>query len=146
MGKGEGMSDIVERLREIESNGMHYFHVRETLQKAAEEILRLRAELATAKSELEQAQQAMEWQPIETAPMDGTVVLVPYQLNGNDVHGYAPWTRVRVVMAWNTSNGWEMCFMEDGAADSEGFSSQFFMSIPTPTHWLPLPRPPGGKK
>lgn len=81
------------------------------------------------------------WQPIETAPL-ATPVLVPYALSGNDVHGYAPWASISVVIAWHDGAEWVMCFMEDGAADSDGYSFQFFMRIPNPTHWMPLPEPP----
>jgi hypothetical protein len=69
--------------------------------------------------------------------------LVPYALNSNDVHGYVPWDAMEVVIAWWDADGvWEMCFMFDGAADSGGYSSQFFKEIPEPTHWAPLPKPP----
>lgn len=84
----------------------------------------------------------MEWQPIETAPRDGTPILVRHHMHSNDVHGYVPWEEINVVIAWWDGEGWDMCFMEDGAADTEGYSSQFFMPITAPMHWMPLPKPP----
>lgn len=62
-----------------------------------------------------------EWQPIETAPKDGTVVLVWGTHNrcpGNPRHPYpARW-----------SNGW---WLAEGNA-----------GIDYGTHWMPLPEPP----
>lgn len=83
----------------------------------------------------------MEWKPIETAPKDGTPILVAHYIHSNDLYGYAPWREINVVIAWWEGGGWEMCFMEDGRADTEGISSQFFQAI-RPTHWMPLPSPP----
>ena len=64
----------------------------------------------------------MEWQPIETAPKDGTPVLA---------YGYSPhypdeyFTRIQ----W-----W---------ADGIGYWAAHSVSI-IPTHWMPLPDPPKG--
>lgn len=72
-----------------------------------------------------------EWQPIETAPKDGTMVLlcsakkhllmgvgryVPIkELGGESEHHYERWQ------------------------DSNGF---FWQYLKKPTHWMPLPTPP----
>lgn len=80
------------------------------------------------------------WLPMDSAPRDGTPILVRYDLHSNDIHGYVPWEKIHVVIAW-WSGEWEMCFMEDGAADTEGYSSQFFMSM-SPARmlsWMHLP-------
>ena len=67
-----------------------------------------------------------DWQPIETAPRDGTTVL-----------GYLPGRRLDedrddvVTIYWHDlwgTPGW--CITESG----EGVG---------PTHWMPLPEPPG---
>ena len=65
----------------------------------------------------------MSWQPIETAPTDGTVVLI-----------YAPrsdlekWTvdlpPVICNAAYHPDAGWCICAVRE------------------PTHWMPLPEPP----
>jgi uncharacterized protein DUF551 len=79
-----------------------------------------------------------EWQPIETAPKDGTAILVygPELLretNGNcavvrwDASGYA--TEQSSIKWWVVSDG------KFGPYDLRG---------PSPTHWMPLPDPPAG--
>ena len=88
------------------------------------------------------------WQPIETAPKDGTPILLAYRMTSNEVHGYAPWKEVNAVIGWweddSYEQGWRICFMEDGAADSYGNSSQFFLVVPEDRirWWTPLPEPP----
>ena len=55
----------------------------------------------------------MEWKPIETAPSDGTLVLI--------------WASDTVFTAWyDKHKGWK----------SSG------LSYLSPTHWMPLPAPP----
>ena len=72
----------------------------------------------------------MEWQPIETAPKDGTRILVScvYEVEGQ-THSYewADW--------WGWDDEWE------GWLD---FPSQIPAPVP-PTHWMPLPAPPTGE-
>lgn len=66
---------------------------------------------------------APEWQPIETAPKDGTRVLlwVPPMIAGNvELSGYA------------TAGRW----------DSLGWHSGITTLACQPTLWMPLPRPP----
>jgi len=65
----------------------------------------------------------MEWQPIETAPRDGTRVLLSKVGSTEVVSGY--WNGIRYedipVDEWLTAPG--------------GWRRQ-------PTHWMPLPEPP----
>ncbi len=59
-----------------------------------------------------------DWQPIETAPRDGTWLLC-----------WEPGTEVDIMRwyAWSTTRGeWQSC---------EGIRTE-------PTHWQPLPAPP----
>jgi hypothetical protein len=58
------------------------------------------------------------WQPIETAPKDGTVVLI--------------WSPSRgACAAWKKGRGWHT---EPGV-----------YHVSRPTHWMPLPDPPTGE-
>lgn len=59
----------------------------------------------------------MNWQPIETAPRDGTKILAIEDDNSFNVVWFC-----------------EDCFVREGDMDS------FFVK---PTHWMPLPSPPG---
>lgn len=61
------------------------------------------------------------WQPIETAPKDGTAVLV---YDGQDM------TTVKWCSHWKT---WDL--IECGSFASDGWTSGL-------THWMPLPPPP----
>lgn len=56
----------------------------------------------------------MDWQPIESAPKDGTTVLV-----WSPTHG--------AFVAWNKGHGWHT---EPG------------VYVRRPTHWMPIPEPP----
>ena len=66
----------------------------------------------------------MSWQPIETAPTDGTHVLlfIPRYAMG----------RLPYVMV----QGWNL------AADRRGWRAHYAGGIVEPTHWMPLPEPP----
>lgn len=63
----------------------------------------------------------MDWQPIETAPKDGTAILTCERGN------YARSIRV----CWWVVDQYQGVFWQDDA-DSE----------PNPTHWCPIPAPP----
>lgn len=64
----------------------------------------------------------MEWQPIETAPKDGSDVLV-YSQYGTYVAAYED----RDIEWWHVS---------DGKHDPRPLRG------PSPSHWMPLPPPP----
>lgn len=75
----------------------------------------------------------MEWQPIETAPKDGTDVIVMYMhINTQIVHN----------AFWND--------YEDADKDEIGWWSYEHSEVSriklddwmSPTHWMPLPAPP----
>ena len=89
-------------------------------------IRALAAERDAARAEVKRLREAAAWRPIETAPRDGTRVLVYpawYDAKSNDYRaGEAYWQRMmRKPGRWAT-----------GAS-----------SLPyEPTHWLPLPQPP----
>lgn len=72
----------------------------------------------------------MEWQPIETAPKDGTVVL----LAGPEFeHGC-------VIAFWSDPSVGDTTEEDAGWYESESDSHRLFG---TPTHWMPLPATPG---
>lgn len=92
------------------------------------------------------------WQPIETAPLNGKPVLLAFShpLDSNQIERFVPFDRLPCCMGWWETNGWTLPFMEEGTADSYGYSSTFYMGqiypLPvTPTHWMPLPEPPNEK-
>lgn len=73
----------------------------------------------------------MDWQPIETAPKDGTAVIVyggNDEANGKLQVGQGFWDSY-VCMVSGTMMRW--CW-ENGAVPCD----------PQPTHWMPLPKPP----
>lgn len=69
------------------------------------------------------------WQPIETAPKDGTRVLAYWpDCYGNNAacqveSWFGPWGKGNAKMTWQSAFEWA-----DGHND--------------PTHWMPLPEPP----
>lgn len=63
----------------------------------------------------------MEWQPIETAPKDGTVI---FAIDSRRDY--------KAVVKWTGAGEWE-CITYYGAPMGLGFSV---------THWMPLPEPP----
>lgn len=70
-----------------------------------------------------------EWQPIETAPRDGTTILCYFPLDGLG----AGWCRV-VPVFFDDRYGRNWTFASRAAS---GFSRDYL-----PTHWQPLPEPP----
>lgn len=91
-----------------------------------------------------------EWQSIETAPKNGTWILV------NDPEGVADSLscesaydierapRLHVFMAQWVEKEWIACFGEvDGwGCPSGGYDHWVAGLIAKPTHWMPLPAPP----
>jgi alpha-galactosidase/6-phospho-beta-glucosidase family protein len=72
----------------------------------------------------------MEWQPISTAPKDGTRI----DLWGiNHLHYAKPGQR-RVNVGWGTVRDW----MGNERDDWQTWRSEDF----EPTHWMPIPKPP----
>lgn len=76
------------------------------------------------------------WRPIDTAPKDGTIVML-YASQGCA----GAWNGIHV--AWwdsdNTSNGYRHCWRHADYQNLGGGVSG------NPTHWMPLPRDPHGR-
>lgn len=75
----------------------------------------------------------MEWQPIETAPKDGTPILV---WNGPANYGYYTAPDQMGTARWDRQafTDGEMCWWACDCCDG--------VTTYNPTHWMPLPEPP----
>jgi hypothetical protein len=74
----------------------------------------------------------MDWQPIETAPMDGTNMLLAYRTLG-------------VVLGHFDRDGTGDWWVAISRPDRPSIWSQWYLDSPDgedPTHWMPLPEPP----
>ena len=88
----------------------------ETIERQRLTLLELRDQLARAE------QRVAEWQPIETAPKDGSVIVVGYGRQGNFPVKVVYWKELHKI--WMHYGEWEPG-LENNA-----------------THWMPLPTPP----
>lgn len=66
----------------------------------------------------------MEWQPIETAPKDGAMILV-----NDTTFGLTPW----VAASYHASDYWSGWMYDDATTQDCNPLG------PNPTHWLPVP-------
>ena len=82
----------------------------------------------------------MEWQPIETAPMDGTFVLlhVPKGLESGSVTVGAYWDHQR----WGDDRDDKGRYMKGHWDGWLGMDIDVMSSWCDPTHWMNLPGPP----
>lgn len=81
-----------------------------------------------------------EWQPIETAPKDGTEIIAIYCCDYGYQEKptvYGPWTVSFLMGKWMASWG------NSTVIESEGYwGSDYKVPDIDPTHWQPLPPPP----
>lgn len=77
----------------------------------------------------------MEWQPMETAPKDGTPVLVWANRFGWERYGYA------MVCAVYHSNQWRIYGCAGGVPKPGKQTTQMLDEV-DPTHWMHLPPRP----
>jgi hypothetical protein len=100
-------------------NGQEHW-ISGTQAEIAEQLLKLGWKLSRNVTK----ERLVEWQPIETAPKDGTEVLL--------------WVPDGTYFALMMTGSYEGCAMGwcDNVRGSPGFE---------PTHWMPLPRPPSDK-
>ena len=76
------------------------------------------------------------WQPIETAPRDGTRILAS---NGSKIPFVTSWDETEEI--WFTFN---LCF--EKTTGIELISGKPAYRPWNPTHWMPLPEPPRDDK
>ena len=79
----------------------------------------------------------MEWQPIETAPKDGQVILVVSNFGGN----FHPYVGIAHWEGDCKDNDLWRAGMPDEWRDAEGRGDEI-LGFHKPTHWMPLPKPP----
>ena len=86
----------------------------------------------------------MEWQPIETAPKDGTLVLVYNTLNNGTITSING--KIAVARYGHPHDGLEESLWEYGTYYSEDSKDNQGSYLISATHWMPLPQPPEGQK
>jgi hypothetical protein len=78
-----------------------------------------------------------EWQPIETAPKDGTEILAyekcDYLYSNGEIK---PFERIKIVR-WN-----EVMQFNNPEDEYDWMTGSSFDEQINPTHWIPLPKPP----
>ncbi len=121
---------------EDNANAKQFVYYRTAAPALAREVERLQVDLNRAHEALDERDELRErverltaalkaqtgWQPIETAPKDGT------KLQGWNVDGWIP--RIRFH---SDRTGWQY---------AEGNTWWTFSEYRQPTHWQPLPQPP----
>jgi hypothetical protein len=80
-----------------------------------------------------------EWQPIETAPRDGTEIIGIYfrEWEGMSTTVYGPWTVAFRGKTWRSS--WDGSEVISSESD---FGTEYKEPDCDPTHWMPMPGPP----
>lgn len=83
------------------------------------------------------------WQPIETAPRDGTEILGCYfkDWGGGNVSRYGPWTIAWDGRDWRSS--WDGSQVIEYMSD---FGTEYKEPDLAPNLWQPLPQPPEAEK
>lgn len=77
----------------------------------------------------------MKWQPIETAPKDGTKILGSSKYGG----AWEKYGRYCAVIMWGKQQPDSECFYWIDAEHDFCESPSSYMGM---THWMPLPEPP----
>lgn len=77
-----------------------------------------------------------EWQPIETAPLDGTEVLLRFEDGRQAVGEYWPAPPIEIDPD-QTCQGWAICLIGAGAYDLGLMAGE----VGEPTHWQHLLSP-----
>ena len=120
-GNDSGVADARDRLREKAQNEATCIALNDMLKDAQKEIVRLREENERLKSN--QTQLLSPWQPIATAPKDGTDILI---MTRETMH----------VVRWENVHGDFYYWVVD-----DNKHGPFTLRGNEPTHWMPLPEP-----
>lgn len=83
-----------------------------------------------------------DWQPIETAPKDGTEIIgcAFHDYGGGYWSAHGPWTVAWFNRKWRSS--WDGCEVIEYQGD---FGIEYKEPDLTPTHWQPMPTLPRGE-
>ena len=109
--------NVVDRITELEAQLADLENLKVDIANALQSIAEYDQENASLKSQLADAQKDA-WQPIETAPKDGTEVLLKTSRTGRIANGL-----------WNAVNS------------EHGFWVWAYIQA-EPAHWMPLPKMP----
>lgn len=82
----------------------------------------------------------MNWYPIETAPKDGTQVLLYGTFQWEDYDDIEGMPLLGTVVGFWGRTNWVTHRQESWQA----VSANPYMDLCQPTHWMPLPEPPNG--
>ena len=74
----------------------------------------------------------MEWKLIETAPLDGTWVLLT---GGRIEYGWCEKDKPTIVVAQRSGECWQFAWYDGG----------YYGEYELPTHWMPLPEAPNAQ-
>ena len=131
-----GVADARDRLREKAQNEATCVALADIAREDRKEIVRLREENERLKSNPPQS--LLPWQPIATAPKDGTHVLLSYP--GRVTYGY--WLALEVGKLVGDCGGVCRCPEYDEPPDPFWYSDDGgFTEEHPPTHWMTLPEP-----
>jgi hypothetical protein len=127
--------DIVDRLRSTtEAMASHASVDMALWDRHSNACLEAAAEITRLRKERDEARAAMAWQPIKTAPKDGTLILI----YDPTVRPYWPHSLSVDVVCWDDvwegGNTWR----------SSGYTD-YANTYPAATHWMPLPEPEATK-
>ena len=145
----EDAEQFARRMTEIAwANGA--FWRRPDIDRLRAELVATKDELATNADELaamqKQRDEATAWRPIETAPMDGTVVM----LYGHGRVTVGSWVAEHDIMVneYDRSTGDYLGSHLSGETLPAYWQSHDggFTEEHPPTHWMPLPQPPREKE
>lgn len=133
----EGLEYRVEgQLSEI--HGFRPFRACDSIQQVFNIYDSMEGRALLAEEQLRAAREKIAWQPIETAPRDGTEFMGGWR-------GNKPFTSTGTPMCWQNSRerqGWFMLSPTYEDDKGEFFPGKWINERDAPTHWAPLLEPP----